>query len=122
VGFDYDPPAGVIERGAVLGHWLSHDHRAQVHPATLCLRRPLIFALGGWMALPAGEDTGLLIAASSVSTGYFIPEPGLLYRKWPGQVTAQAEHDDPRERAARNAVIEARGRFLFDMTSSLGST
>ncbi len=40
------------------------------------------------MALPASEDTGLLLALNAVSTGYFIPDAGLLYRKWPGQSTA----------------------------------
>jgi glycosyltransferase involved in cell wall biosynthesis len=85
---------------------------AAVHPATLCMRRSLVFALGGWMALPAGEDTGLLLAADAVTTGYFIGEPGLYYRKWPGQVTADLAHSDPGEWRARNRVIEERARIL----------
>ncbi|QEV39866.1 hypothetical protein CP978_16030 [Streptomyces nodosus] len=53
-------------------------------------------ALGGWMALPSSEDTGLLMALNAVSTGWFIEECGLLYRKWPGQSTAQdAHHHEP---------------------------
>ena len=69
-------------------------------------------ALGGWMALPASEDTGLLIAASVISPGYFIAEPGLLYRKWPGQMTSQHAHTDPADRSARMAVIQARAEAL----------
>ncbi|MFJ7278153.1 glycosyltransferase family A protein [Kitasatospora sp. NPDC098663] len=112
VGFDQDPPEGPIEPGAVLEHWKAHDFRAQVHPATLCARRDLVLALGGWMALPASEDTGLLMALNAVSRGWFSVETGLLYRKWPGQSTASSAHVHEAERSARMAVIEARARAL----------
>ncbi|MEW2029675.1 glycosyltransferase family 2 protein [Streptomyces roseifaciens] len=112
VGFDQDPDDGPIERGAVLEHWRAHNYRAQVHPATLCVRRDLLLALGGWMALPASEDTGLLLALDSVSRGWFIRDVGLLYRKWPGQATGQAAHTDAAERDARMAVVEARAQAL----------
>lgn len=115
VAFDDDPPEGVIERGAVLEYWTAHGHRAQVHPATLAVRRDLLLALGGWMALPASEDTGLLMALNAVSRGWFTAEAGLLYRKWPGQVTSQAAHVHEGERQARMAVVEARARALADL-------
>ncbi|MEU5725046.1 hypothetical protein ABZ783_24945 [Micromonospora sp. NPDC047738] len=83
-----------------------------MHPATLCLRRDLVFALGGWMALPASEDTGLLLAANAVSEGYFTREDGLLDRKWPGQVTGQAAHREPAEYRGRMRIIEARSVAL----------
>ncbi|KNE79651.1 glycosyltransferase [Streptomyces fradiae] len=111
-GFDSDPERGPIERGAVLEHWKAHDYRAQVHPASLCIRRDLLLALGGWMALPASEDTGLLLALNAVSRGWFIRDYGLLYRKWPGQMTSQTAHTDAVEREARMAVVEARARAL----------
>jgi hypothetical protein len=110
--FDSDPPEGPIERGAVLAHWRANDHRLPVMPASLCVRRDLALALGGWMALPATEDTGLLLALSTVSRGWFVGETGLYYRKWPGQVTGQAAHTDRTERAARMAVAEARAHAL----------
>jgi len=112
VGFDFDPPEGRIERGEVRRHWRSHGYRAQVHPATLCIRRDLLFAMGGWMALPASGDTGLLLALNAIRTGYFIAETGLLYRKWPGQMTSQTAHDDAVEWPARMAIIEARAEAL----------
>ncbi|MFE0101292.1 glycosyltransferase family 2 protein [Streptomyces sp. NPDC059009] len=112
VGFPGDPEPGPIERGAVTDHWAAHDYRAQVHPATLCVRRDLLLAVGGWMALPASEDTGLLLALNSVSRGWFSPEVGLLYRKWEGQATGQAAHGDAVEREARMAVVAARARVL----------
>ncbi|WP_320778221.1 glycosyltransferase family 2 protein [Streptomyces sp. CRN 30] len=116
VGFDQDPPAGPIERGAVLEHWKAHDYRAQVHPATLCVRKDLLMAIGGWMALPASEDTGLLLALNAVARGWFNAETGLLYRKWPGQVTSQAAHVHEGERSARMAVIGARAEILAECT------
>jgi glycosyltransferase involved in cell wall biosynthesis len=111
-GFDQDPDDGPVERGDVVAHWKANDFRAQVHPATLFIRRDLLLALGGWMALPASEDTGLLLALNTVSPGYFTREPGLLYRKWPGQATAQTSHTDESERDARMAVLEARAETL----------
>ncbi|WP_369211610.1 glycosyltransferase family 2 protein [Streptomyces flavofungini] len=111
-GFPGDPAHGPVERGEVLEHWAAHDYRAQVHPATLFVRRELLVALGGWMALPASEDTGLLLALNSVARGWFSSEVGLFYRKWEGQVTGQAAHVDTAERAARMAVVEARARAL----------
>jgi glycosyltransferase involved in cell wall biosynthesis len=111
-GFDADPAEGRIERGEVLRHWRSHQYRAQVHPATLCIRRDLLLALGGWMALPASGDTGLLLAASTICAGYFIAKPGLLYRKWPGQMTSQNAHTDQTEWPARMHIIESRAEAL----------
>jgi hypothetical protein len=116
-GFDTDPAEGRIECGAVLEHWRTHDFLAQVHPATLCIRRALVFALGGWMALPASGDTGLLLAANAVSPGYFTAQTGLLYRKWPGQMTSQAAHADVVERSARMAIIEARAMAMAALWS-----
>ncbi|MFF7370188.1 glycosyltransferase family 2 protein [Streptomyces tricolor] len=111
-GFPGDPDDGPIERGTVLDHWKRNDFLAPVHPASLCVRRDLLTALGGWMALPASEDTGLLLALDAVSRGWFSAETGLLYRKWEGQVTGRAAHLDPAERTARTAVAEARARAL----------
>ncbi|MFD5536451.1 glycosyltransferase family 2 protein [Streptomyces sp. NPDC127079] len=111
-GFPGDPEEGPVERGAVLDFWAANGFRAQVHPATLCVRRELLLALGGWMALPASEDTGLLLALNAVSRGWFSARAGLLYRKWEGQVTGQSAHTDPVEREARMAVVAARARAL----------
>lgn len=112
VGFPGDPEEGPIERGAVLDYWKANDFRAQVHPATLFVRQELLLALGGWMALPASEDTGLLLALNAVGRGWFSRETGLLYRKWKGQVTGQAAHAETTERAARMAVVEQRATAL----------
>lgn len=111
-GFPGDPEPGPIERGAVLDFWKANDFRAQVHPATLFMCRDLVLALGGWTALPASEDTGLLLALNATSRGWFSSEVGLHYRKWHGQATGQPSHTDTAEREARMAVVEARARQL----------
>jgi glycosyltransferase involved in cell wall biosynthesis len=116
-GSDNDPEEGALRGTGVLDHWKNHAYRASIHPASLCIRRIVLLALGGWMALPASEDTGLLISASVVSSGWFIAEPGLLYRKWPGQSTAQQAHSAPGEHSARMALIEARAEALLTLLS-----
>ncbi|GAA0948453.1 glycosyltransferase family 2 protein [Nonomuraea longicatena] len=112
VGFDGDPPAGRLEPGFVLDYWRGHDYRLPVHPTTICIRRESALALGGWMAVPASEDTGLLIAASVVGVGYFRREVGLLYRKWPGQATARAGHHAAEERRLRMRLIDQRAEAI----------
>lgn len=64
--------------------------------------------MGGWMALPASEDTGLLLALDAVSRGWFTAQTGLLYRKHPGQMTAHPAHISGEEREARMALIAER--------------
>jgi glycosyltransferase involved in cell wall biosynthesis len=118
--FDTDPPAGRVEQGDIATYWRDHHYLLPVHPTTLCIRRSLAVALGGWMAIPASEDTGLLIAASVVSVGYFHREPGLLYRKWPGQATAAAEHTEPTERNTRMKLISDRADVLSALRWSAG--
>jgi glycosyltransferase involved in cell wall biosynthesis len=122
IGFEFDPPEGRLQGTSVLDHWRTHNYRASVHPATLCIRRSILLALGGWMGLPASEDTGLLISASVISDGYFIAEAGLLYRKWAGQSTAQDAHTSPQEHQARMSLISARADALLAVgTARLGT-
>ena len=117
VGFDQDPPAGRLGRGSVLAHWRAHNFRASVHPATLAIRRELVMALGGWMALPGSGDTGLLLAANAITPGWFSAETGLLYRKHPAQMTSQPGHTDPTEHAARMSIIGERADALASLAA-----
>ncbi|MEV0849213.1 glycosyltransferase [Streptomyces sp. NPDC049954] len=112
VGFEGDPGHGPLPEGSVLRFWQEHDFRLPVHPATLFARRELVLALGGWMALPASEDTGLLLALDASSPGWFSSEVGLHYRKWEGQVTNQPAHSAQVERDARMALVGQRARAL----------
>lgn len=106
-----NPDEGVLRRGVVLESWRSNNWFLPIHPVTICIRRDLLFALGGWMALPCAEDTALLIAASVAADGYFINEPSLLYRNHPHQMTAQADHLDGLD-GDRRRLIAARADAL----------
>ena len=112
IGFDNDPEPGRIEPGYVFDHWKSHNYRLPIHPTTICIDRQLVIALGGWMAVPGSDDTGMFVAASLLSPGYFESEVGLLYRKWPGQGTASAEHTEAYEWRTRMHLIEERGEAI----------
>ncbi|MFU8871037.1 glycosyltransferase family 2 protein [Micromonospora sp. SL4-19] len=116
VGWQHaDPPGGTLRRDDVLGYFQQNGYRLSVHPATLCIRRELALALGGWMALPGGEDTGLLLAASVITEGSFIAEAGLLYRKHSGQITAQADWTATEEWQLRMHLIESRAVALRNL-------
>jgi len=115
VGFEHDPPEGRLDGTQVVDHWRTHNYRASVHPATLAMRRTPLLAVGGWMGLPAGEDTGLLIALAIIAPGWFIRDVGLLYRKWSGQNTSGAAHHEPGEWQARMRLIDARAEALAEV-------
>ncbi|MFE6869617.1 glycosyltransferase family 2 protein [Kitasatospora sp. NPDC057692] len=106
-----DPEAGRMPRGELYNYWAT-TNRPQVHPATLCVRQHLLALAGGWMALPASEDTALLIALDVLSDGYFIPETGLHYRKHDGQTTAHSDHRGGPEWEARMGAIRKHAEAL----------
>lgn len=112
VASPHDPQPGVLKPGVVADYWRAHGYRLPVHGVTLCMRRRLVVALGGWMGVPGSDDTGLLVAASVIASGYFHGEVGLYYRKWPGQVTAQPDHVAAEEWTARMRLIDERARAL----------
>jgi hypothetical protein len=114
-----DPPSGRLAAGWVIDQWAGNGFRSPVHPATLCIRTRSLLGLGGWMALPASEDTALLLALDALWPGYFEAEPGLLYRKWPRQLTAQPAHVDADQRRARSAVIQQRIDALRELRADL---
>ncbi|MEV6241248.1 glycosyltransferase [Lentzea sp. NPDC051838] len=120
VAFDGDPPGGPLPPGVVLDLWRRNDFRLPVHPTTLCLRRDLAVLLGGWMAVPGSDDTGLLIAASVLSVGFFEPVVGLHYRKWPGQGSVEGSaHYETVEWNARMKLINERAEALQSMRAAV---
>ncbi|MBF6171532.1 glycosyltransferase family 2 protein [Nocardia blacklockiae] len=103
VRVDADRIEGRITRGVLAEEWWLRGYTLTVHPATICIRRELVIAVGGWMALPVGEDIGMLLAVSTFAPGWFIGEVGLHYRKHPGQTTPS---DTPKD------VLHKRWLFL----------
>ncbi|SHG27256.1 glycosyltransferase family A protein [Streptoalloteichus hindustanus] len=113
------PPAGRVTSGELLSsYWSPTDTGLLVHPATLCVRMRTLLALGGWMALPASEDTALMLALDAVSDGWYSEEVGLLYRCWDRQMTAQPAHFEPEERNARRRIIAIRAEALRSFKDS----
>lgn len=106
-----DPAPGPLVRGELYAYW-STTHRPSVHPASLCIRESLLAEAGGWMALPASEDTALLMALDVMAEGWFIGEAGLHYRKHPGQTTAHPDHSDGAEWEARMGAIRKHAEAL----------
>ncbi|WP_329296301.1 glycosyltransferase family 2 protein [Streptomyces sp. NBC_01455] len=112
VGFELgDPSPGRLPQGSAYGFWVEHQ-RPQIHPATLCVRRPLLALLGGWMALPASGDTGLLLGLDSLADGWFNSEVGLIYRKHAGQITKHPDHKAGAEWEARISLIKEHAEAL----------
>lgn len=111
-----DPPAGPISLGWVEESWGIAGH-LPVLPSTLAIRRDLLLAVGGWMALPTSEDTGLLVAANALAPGWFHDTPGNLYRKHDGQLTRTADHlDSDAAQARKDLIIERTAALRRAMT------
>jgi glycosyltransferase involved in cell wall biosynthesis len=115
-----DPGERVLEPGWLLDVFISNEWRLPVVPGTMCVRRDLLLALGGWMALPRSEDTGLLMALQTVSAGYFIATPSMFYRKHGVQVTAGDVHNDPVDKTLRYGMIVDRAQALLHMCTQPG--
>lgn len=110
VSFSGDPDAGPLPTGCVARYWREHGWRLHVHPTTITIRKELLLALGGWMALPISEDTGMLLTANVFSPGWFLSEVGLYYRQHPGQITKAAPDLD--DRTLRMEMLDERLRAL----------
>lgn len=81
----YDPLPGPLPMG-LLADGEANDH-LQVVGTTTCTYTSLVHALGGWQAMPGGEDVALMLAAEAVGPGWMGAKPGLYYRKWEGSTT-----------------------------------
>lgn len=73
-----------------MGYFLDSVERLNlpmIAGGTMCAYTDLIPAVGGWPAVPANDDVGLLLAVEAVSRGWMIYKPSLKYRRWPGNTT-----------------------------------
>lgn len=112
--YPWNPRNGRILSGSAYRAY-EREWRILVHPATLCVRYSLILALGGWMALPASEDTALLMACDAFSDGWFHAETGLIYRRWGPQMSQSVEHVDPYELDVRRILVTRRADAIEDL-------
>ena len=87
----------IIPAGELVNVWTEH---LPVHPTTLCIQSDIARALGGWMGLPASEDTGLLMAVSTLYDGGYLATPTVLYRRSQIQMSTSATWGDLETRYA----------------------
>lgn len=87
-------PSGVVMPGWLGDDWLEHGRPAAA-PGAFLIRRDVLQAFGGWMALRGSEDTGVLVSMSEEWEGRGVDSVVLEYRKWPGGTTSsQSWRDD----------------------------
>ncbi|WP_374202604.1 glycosyltransferase [Amycolatopsis sp. GM8] len=110
-GWSHDPHSGRLPAGSVTTSW-ADTHDLAVHPSTLAVRRDLLVALGGWMALPVSEDLGLLVALDTLADGWFHARPSVLRRAHAAQMTRAAGHDaEKQDREGPRAADRAQARL-----------
>lgn len=101
----------VIQAGELLRMW--DDMLIPVHPTTLCIQSDVARVFGGWMALPASEDTGLLMTVSSLFDGGYLSAPTVLYRRSPIQMSATEGWGKPGQTLEiRYALIRRRAELV----------
>ncbi|WP_280393452.1 glycosyltransferase [Nocardia wallacei] len=106
-----EPEEGFLPRGFLFDRW-DGSYELAVHPATLCIRRQWLMAVGGWMAMPHAEDAGLLLAVEALTPGYYFRTPGLHYRKHEGQITRTLTADT---RPERLEILAERVRAIHNL-------
>lgn len=64
------------------------------HPNVILVRRDVALAAGGWPALSANQDIGLMFAVNRIAEGWALPYPLIRYRTWAEQTVAQDFYPD----------------------------
>ncbi|UKD50846.1 glycosyltransferase family 2 protein (plasmid) [Amycolatopsis sp. FU40] len=106
----YDPPPGTLPPG-FLADGEENDH-LQVVGTTCCTYTALAHALGGWQAMPGGEDVAFMLSCEAVGRGWMAAEPGLYYRKWPGSTTGDLTFAGAEEALIWRRLMLQRARAL----------
>jgi glycosyltransferase involved in cell wall biosynthesis len=109
----YDPPTGPLPSDLFYSE--QSVNRLSVLATNFAAHTDLIWALGGWTALTGAETIGLLLAAEAVTSGEFIAEPSMLYRKHSTQTTASERYWDQDESDTRLTFVMERAKSLRDL-------
>lgn len=108
----------VIPARELLRMWT--DITIPVHPTTLCIQSDVARALGGWMGLPASEDTGLLMAVSSLFDGGYLSIPTVLYRRSPIQMSTTESWGKPGQTLEiRYSLIRRRAELISKLLAAI---
>ncbi len=100
LAFEPISPTGHVPAGAVSDFVLAHG-KAPFLLNGMALRTATVRALGGWVAVPHGEDFGLVAAVAELAAGYYSPEVVWLYRQHDQQTSRS-----PEWLARREAAVE----------------
>ncbi|WP_069751698.1 hypothetical protein [Streptomyces sp. EN16] len=85
-------PPGFHEAGDVWGFWKSPEATIPIGPTTLLVRSDIVRAVGGYAALPQGEDYAYLVGVTSAARGALLPSVVYHYRKHAEQMTARPDY------------------------------
>lgn len=83
------PPriSGAVSPGTVSQCWLDSDRSLPFHSVAFSLTRRAFLRSGGYPALPAAEDVGLVLSVTDAAPGVVLDDLLALYRKWSLQTT-----------------------------------
>ncbi|MBZ6142457.1 glycosyltransferase family 2 protein [Streptomyces olivaceus] len=109
----YDPPEGPLSYERLLQGY--DDDLFPVLGTHLTVKKPLLFAVGAWPAIPAWEAIAVVLCCAAVSDGWMIAAPGGYYRKHSGQTTAQATYSEVADESELRAIVRAQAEALRNL-------
>jgi hypothetical protein len=75
-------------RAGRLSQWMrDHGGSVPIPCARMTIRTTTLRAIGGWQALPIGEDVDLLAGLAELTDGWQSSETAWLYRQHPDQIS-----------------------------------
>jgi glycosyltransferase involved in cell wall biosynthesis len=96
-------PKGKLKEGELFKHWLSPERSFPHPPSCFAVRSSISRMIGGWQALPQGEDFGWIISSTFQAPGMVSKDPVYIYHKHEGNMMDRADFDTL-ESAVRNIV------------------
>jgi glycosyltransferase involved in cell wall biosynthesis len=82
-------PVGEVTPGVVRSYWNANGN--PFPPNIVAYRTTAVWEVGGWPAAVVDEDVGLLLRVSDHHPGVVVDAEAVRQRRWPGQVTANAD-------------------------------
>ncbi|MPZ61141.1 MAG: glycosyltransferase [Propionibacteriales bacterium] len=85
------PPFGLMPAGRLTDWVIEHDGNWPIPCAGIAYRTASLRAVGGWAALPVGEDIAMMAALSQITDGWQDEAVTWLYRQHPNQLSRHPE-------------------------------
>lgn len=123
ISFDpWIPPFGRMSAGRLTAWVDEHGGNWPIPCAGVLYRTTTIRALGGWVALPIGQDIAMLAAVAELTDGWQDETTTWLYRQHEGQVSRHAQYAEWSEIARRVAVQRSAALRLVGASISASGT